>query len=49
MIFQMKKYFICAFIWTKTEFEPLLMFQQSGLEMMGFLASRCNESQKFTL
>lgn len=49
MILQMKNYFLCAFFWTKIEFKTLLMAQQSGWAMIGFLASRCREIQKFSL
>lgn len=49
MILKMKNYFLCAFIWTETEFEALLMAQQSGRAMIGFLASRCRKSQKWAL
>lgn len=47
MILKMKNYFLCAFIWT--EFEALLMVQQSGRAMIGFLASRCRKIQKYAL
>lgn len=32
----MKNYFLCTFIWTKTEFKAPLMAQQSGRAMIGF-------------
>lgn len=49
MILKMKNYFLCAFIWTETEFEALLMVQQSGRAMIGFLASRCRKIHKCAL
>lgn len=49
MILQMKNYFLCAFLRTKIEFKALLMAQQSGWAMIGFLASRCGRFQRLGL
>ena len=49
MILQMKNYFLCAFVWTEIEFEALLMAQQNGRAMIGFLASGCRKIQKLAL